>query len=352
MDSVIHPILLYTCLAVGGVGVLMALPRPRISPQVIGALVAAAAFGALVLGLAIKAGEQRPSLYFYLFSFIALGAGLRVITHPKPVYAALYFIMTILASSALYLLAGAEFMAFALIIIYAGAILITYLFVIMLASQQPSEDDPEGLTAYDSYSREPGVSTAIGFALIAVLTGMLATGAPALKPGGNPAARAELLERLPRKVLGVLDRREVFSAFEKPAVADVSKALDVESHALTLAVKDGARLKELIEARKDVAELLPPEVADAVRSGAAPPGAVTLRLPASLAVDNIDGIGFALIAEHPMALELAGVILLMAMLGAVVLARKQIEHGEEEKAAAARMMGVPGAGGAGAGGGA
>ena len=46
----------------------------------------------------------------------------------------------------------------------------------------------------------------------------------------------------------------------------------------------------------------------------------------------------ALVAEHPMALELAGIILLMAMLGAVVLARKQIEIGEDEKAERARMI--------------
>lgn len=342
MQSIVNPILLYLCLAAGGVGVLLALPRPRVSPQVIGALIAAAAFGGLFLALALAAGENRPSLFFYLFSLIGLGSALRVITHPKPVYAALYFITTILASSALYLIIGAEFMAFALIIIYAGAILITYLFVIMLASQAPSEDDPDGLTTYDTYSREPVVSTGVGFALLAIMTGMIAGGVGQLKPAGSPAKTAGLLEQLPRKVLSTLERRDVFKAFERPALADVAKVLDVEKHTLRLTLTDGAKLKELA-GRVDVAELLPAAVLESVKAGQVPAGPVELRLPDSLQVDNIDGIGFALIAEHPMALELAGVILLMAMLGAVVLARKQIEQSEDAKAAAARLAAGGGA---------
>ena len=50
---------------------------------------------------------------------------------------------------------------------------------------------------------------------------------------------------------------------------------------------------------------------------------------------NLEQVGMALLAEHPLALELAGVILLMALVGAVVIARKNIEHGEAETAIAA-----------------
>ena len=62
---------------------------------------------------------------------LGVGSAIRVITHPHPVYAALYFILTIIAMAGLILLLSAEFMAFAVIIVYAGAILVTYLFVIM-----------------------------------------------------------------------------------------------------------------------------------------------------------------------------------------------------------------------------
>ncbi|MCH8152621.1 MAG: hypothetical protein IH830_09650 [Planctomycetes bacterium] len=50
---------------------------------------------------------------------------------------------------------------------------------------------------------------------------------------------------------------------------------------------------------------------------------------------NIEQVGLALIAKFPVSLELAGVILLMAMFGAVVLAQRQIELSEQEKRAAA-----------------
>jgi hypothetical protein len=60
-------------------------------------------------------------------------------------------------------------------------------------------------------------------------------------------------------------------------------------------------------------------------------------LPKDVRPTNLDGVGWTLVAGHPVTLELAGVILLMALLGAVVLARKQIELGEEEKEAVARI---------------
>jgi hypothetical protein len=58
-------------------------------------------------------------------------------------------------------------------------------------------------------------------------------------------------------------------------------------------------------------------------------------LPADLEVYNVEGIAFTLLNDHPGSIEIAGVILLMAMLGAVVLARKKVEIDEREKAAAA-----------------
>ena len=74
--------------------------------------------------------------------------------------------------------------------------------------------------------------------------------------------------------------------------------------------------------------------------------------PEDLALTNTEGVGYELIKAHPGAIEIAGGILLMAMLGAVVLARKQIEISEAEKEAAALAGSaqtngfVPGAGGA------
>ncbi len=60
-----------------------------------------------------------------------------------------------------------------------------------------------------------------------------------------------------------------------------------------------------------------------------------VELPDDAMPQNIEQVGLALIAKFPVSLELAGVILLMAMFGAVVLAQRQIELSEQEKRAAA-----------------
>ena len=144
--SLASPILLYVGCALGALGLALALPRRGLSPQIIGAMVAGVGLGVLFVAMGVSNPSHLPNYNFYIFSVIALGASLRVISHPRPVYAALYFIMTILASCGLYVLLSAEFMAFALIIVYAGAILITYLFVIMLATETPTAA-PEAVPA-------------------------------------------------------------------------------------------------------------------------------------------------------------------------------------------------------------
>lgn len=332
---------LYICLAVGALGVSIALPRPRVNPQILGVVLGGVALGGLFLSMGLKAGvEQSPGLYFYVFSAIALGSALRVISHARPVYSALYFIMTILSSSALYLLLHAEFMAFALIIIYAGAIVITYLFVIMLAEQAPSDDELGSMADYDRFSREPMIATGVGFVLLGLLTVMLAEGFGngEMPSQADRGPRASLLELMPKKVLGSLDRIGAMEGLVRPPLDQVATTLDIEGWTIGLAVKNTDVFAQVVM-RPDVAKLVGGEEAAAELAATLVGGQmVRLGLPASLREENIDGVGFALIAEHPMALELAGVILLMAMLGAVVLARKQIEIGEAEKAQAALSL--------------
>src|SRR6185437_2002238 len=111
------------------------------------------------------------TFYFWVFSAIALFGAIRVVTHQRPVYSALYFVLTVFASSGLFVLLAAEFMAAALVIIYAGAILITYVFVIMLAAAARSPDASSAaqqMADYDHTSRDPFVASAIGFVLMGV----------------------------------------------------------------------------------------------------------------------------------------------------------------------------------------
>lgn len=137
-------------------------------------------------------------LYFWIFSAIALIGAARVVTHPKPVYSALYFVLTVFASAGLFILLWAEFMAAALILIYAGAILITYVFVIMLASQAsspPVAGKPMmGLADYDNTSREPIVAAAVGFTLMGILLFLIFDKGAGLAASRDRNASGQILE--------------------------------------------------------------------------------------------------------------------------------------------------------------
>lgn len=72
------------------------------------------------------------TLLFYFFSAVAILSALCVITHSKPTRALLSLIVTMFALSVIYLLLGAAFVAMVHLIVYAGAVLVLFLFVIML----------------------------------------------------------------------------------------------------------------------------------------------------------------------------------------------------------------------------
>lgn len=316
----INPYLLFGLLVVGAVGVVMALPRRGTNPQVLGAAVAGLAGGLLMLFLGLKAGPDKiPNLFFYVFAAVGLGGALRVITHPRPVYAALYFIMTVLASAGLFLLLSAEFMAFALIIVYAGAILITYLFVIMLATQAPEEGQEDVLADYDTRANEPVAATVIGFVLLAALTVMLFRGTSAL-PAPAKANPDLLLADMPRKVDRLLETNGVMGP------KDVIDRTDWNAGIVEFTTAAGTKmvLERGVGKGGTLSEVAADGTRKVVRENA---------WPEDLRVTNAELLGFNLLRDHPGTIEIAGVILLMAMLGAVVLSRKQVQIDEDAKKA-------------------
>jgi NADH-quinone oxidoreductase subunit J len=72
--------------------------------------------------------------FFYLFAAIMLLGGILVITRKNPVHSALALIVTLLAQASVYLMLYAPFVAGVQIILYAGGIMVLFLFVIMLVS--------------------------------------------------------------------------------------------------------------------------------------------------------------------------------------------------------------------------
>src|SRR6202167_2767068 len=72
--------------------------------------------------------------FFYLLAGIMLIGGILVITRKNPVHSALALIVTLLAQASIYLMLYAPFVAGVQIILYAGGIMVLFLFVIMLVS--------------------------------------------------------------------------------------------------------------------------------------------------------------------------------------------------------------------------
>jgi len=74
--------------------------------------------------------------FFYLFSAILLFASLRVITARNPVEAALYLVLAFTQAAAVWLLLKAEFLAITLVLVYVGAVMVLFLFVVMMLDIQ------------------------------------------------------------------------------------------------------------------------------------------------------------------------------------------------------------------------
>ena len=72
-----------------------------------------------------------PAL-FYIFSAVLLFAAFRVITARSPVYAALFLVLAFFSAACVWMLLRAEFLSIALILVYVGAVMVLFLFVVMM----------------------------------------------------------------------------------------------------------------------------------------------------------------------------------------------------------------------------
>ena len=75
---------------------------------------------------------DTKSALFYVFSAVMLFAALRVITARNPVHAALYLVLAFLQASCIWMLLKAEFLSITLVLVYVGAVMVLFLFVVMM----------------------------------------------------------------------------------------------------------------------------------------------------------------------------------------------------------------------------
>ena len=112
--------------------------------------------------------EQIVHVVFYIFALIAVGSALMVISQNNPVRCVLFLVLTFFASAVLWLIAEAEFLSLILILVYVGAVMTLFLFVVMMLNI-----DVESIKGH--FIRY----LPIGLILVAFLTGLLMVAVPA-----------------------------------------------------------------------------------------------------------------------------------------------------------------------------
>lgn len=177
--------ILYGVMLLGAAGLYGLMPHPHARRTTWAGVVAAMAIvGLAVLGVRQMGDWETRRFYFWLLAIPALWGAVRVVSHPKPVYSAVYLVLVVLAVAGELILADAEFLGAALVIIYAGAILVTYVFVIMLAQQH-------GPAEYDNRAREPLAAVIVASLLVAAVAQLL-TEQPAVPSVASRAASAAI----------------------------------------------------------------------------------------------------------------------------------------------------------------
>jgi NADH-quinone oxidoreductase subunit J len=84
------------------------------------------------LWLALKENMDTSTALFYVFSAVLLGASFRVITARSAVHSALFLVLAFFSASCVWMLLHAEFLAISLVLVYVGAVMVLFLFVVMM----------------------------------------------------------------------------------------------------------------------------------------------------------------------------------------------------------------------------
>ncbi len=236
--------------------------------------------GAVALGLFVATGHRLGGVgeeaTFLVVSLVAvIGAAATIVTR-SPVYSAIWFALALAGVAGVLLVLGAQFLGVATIVVYAGAILVMFLFVLMLAQ-------PTGMASYDRVSNEPLLSAVAGAVLLGLLTlfiGRLSAGPPSCCAVPTKAAALAGANR-------PTNESDEADAATEPAAADTPN---------TPALAD-----------------TPP---------AASSSSPTTRRPSPpdmLARDHVARLGGELFGRHLLAVEAAGVLLLVALIGSIAI---------------------------------
>ena len=139
---------------------------------------------------------------FYVFSAVLLFAAFRVITARSPVYAALYLVLAFFNAACVWMLLRAEFLAIVLVLVYVGAVMVLFLFVVMMLDVG-SEALREGFWTHFPAAAVVGVIIALEMAAVLI---------PGFRLTDAPVADAAAMKLGNTKLLGI----EVYTKYLYP----------------------------------------------------------------------------------------------------------------------------------------
>jgi NADH-quinone oxidoreductase subunit J len=143
--------------------------------------------------------EGLEAAFFYLFALVAVASALMVISSRNPVHSVLFLILAFFNAAGLFLLAGAEFLALILLIVYVGAVMVLFLFVVMMLDVDFAEFK-QGALRYAPIGALVGLIFAAeliivtgGYVLAPELSSSVARPIPDLAERTNTAALGDIL---------------------------------------------------------------------------------------------------------------------------------------------------------------
>ena len=218
----------------------------------------------------VGAGEPdsmtTATVLFYVFSLVMLFAAFRVITARSPVYAALYLVLAFFSASCVWILLHAEFLAIALVLVYVGAVMVLFLFVVMML-------DVDTASLRVGFWKHFPVALLVGVVIALEMAAVLIPGFYVAEARPLSAAALKLGNT---KLLGV----EVYTSYLYPlqVAAVILLVAIIAAISLTLRARKDSRhmdASEQIKAKKAdrlrIVRLEPESVPEDKASDAAPP---------------------------------------------------------------------------------